>query len=120
MFGPAAAQRTNGMVGMSEMCTGLGCYTGRIEGLEVECDKHTQFVRAGLSSRLDPVCRARGFIVFTDTGTLGVVVISPPRRMVLYVILRHQVTWGATIVISPSGWLRAGRERVRDSQAETE
>ena len=86
----------------------------------MERDKHTWLARVGLSPPSKPVGRARGFIVSVDTGTLGVVVTSTPRRMVLKVILRHQVTWGVTIVISPNGWLCAGRERIRDSQVETD
>ena len=85
----------------------------------MKCDKHTWLARVGLSPRSDPVGRARICIVSADTGTLGVVVISPPMWMFLYVFLRHDVTWGTTIVIPPSGWLHAGRERVWDSRVET-
>ena len=83
-------------------------------------DKQTRMARAGLSSRLDPGGRARDPIsVYANTGTLGVVVTPPTRRMVLIAILRHQVTWGATIMISSSDWSDAGRGRVRDPREET-
>ena len=69
---------------------------------------------------MDPGGRARIFIVSIDTGTLGAVVNLPPWRTVLMAILRHQVTWGATVVILPSGWSDAGRGRVGDPREETE
>ena len=88
--------------------------------LEMGRDKQTWLARAGLSSRLDPGGRARDPIsVYANTGTLGAVVKLPPWRMVLTAILRHQVTWGATIMISPSDWSDAGRGRVKDPRKET-
>ena len=86
----------------------------------MERDKQTRLARGGLSPPSKPVGRARDFIVSVDTGTLGAVVKPPPRRTVLMAILRHQVTWGATVVILPSGWSDAGRGRIRDSHAETD
>ena len=86
----------------------------------MERDKQIRLARGGLSPPSKPVGRARDFIVSVDTGTLGAVVKPPPWRMVLIAILRHQVTWGATFMILPSGWSDAGRGRIWDSHAETD